>query len=338
MAPVFLGPSTTTVGWQQKSDADTLDNHEDSSSIAYVLGILVFSVLFFCVFALICRQVKAVVRRKDGVSATTDASSASSSKSQRLSSVSSLPSASKLIDMVAGKSQLVVLGQASSLPAASPEHLAWSAAKVPAHASSAARGLRQPKQGRPPLRAAGSFVSTQSEDDLVWSEPCEEDDIKIDEWVGSAEWEAFRSARKARLGEMLRRGVFAKPPPGAWDLPPEGSKEVQPPGEEVPVPPTPVATPPTLNIVEDKVDGAAQANIAVKANAEVREELQRTAQEDLLLRKQKFKGLCARWHPDKHVLGDVELATEVFQFLQAQKSWYLHDQVSPMPFANAPSF
>merc|ERR1711879_224164 len=52
-------------------------------------------------------------------------------------------------------------------------------------------------------------------------------------------------------------------------------------------------------------------------------QLQSTLHEDLALRKRNFKFLSARWHPDKHISGDVVLATEVFQHIQEQKSWYL---------------
>jgi len=43
-----------------------------------------------------------------------------------------------------------------------------------------------------------------------------------------------------------------------------------------------------------------------------------------------FKGLITDWHPDRHAaLGDVEIATKVFQWLQVVKSWYLQESTGP---------
>lgn len=41
-------------------------------------------------------------------------------------------------------------------------------------------------------------------------------------------------------------------------------------------------------------------------------------------RRRAFKGACLRWHPDKN-LEDGNTATEVFQFLQRIKGWYLDE-------------
>jgi hypothetical protein len=40
-------------------------------------------------------------------------------------------------------------------------------------------------------------------------------------------------------------------------------------------------------------------------------------------RKKLFLALCLRWHPDKNMGKDVELATKVFQLLQDSKVWLL---------------
>ena len=50
--------------------------------------------------------------------------------------------------------------------------------------------------------------------------------------------------------------------------------------------------------------------------------------DDLTSRNVIFKGYCKQWHPDKCLkMGDV--ATDVFQFLQANKDWYLNSRGAP---------
>jgi DnaJ-class molecular chaperone len=39
-------------------------------------------------------------------------------------------------------------------------------------------------------------------------------------------------------------------------------------------------------------------------------------------RKQLFKALCKKWHPDKNI-GNERQANEMFQLLQEKKSWFL---------------
>jgi len=60
-----------------------------------------------------------------------------------------------------------------------------------------------------------------------------------------------------------------------------------------------------------------------QAQAEILDQLRGTVGEGLESRKKVFRFLCLKWHPDKNWTEDPELATEVFQFLQAQKKWYL---------------
>lgn len=87
----------------------------------------------------------------------------------------------------------------------------------------------------------------------------------------------------------------------------------------MPPPKAPLTAPPELDVDQEGADGAATANAAAY------DELQCSALEDVTLRRKIFKSLCAKWHPDKNLSGDVELATEVFQYLQAQKEWYLRE-------------
>lgn len=57
---------------------------------------------------------------------------------------------------------------------------------------------------------------------------------------------------------------------------------------------------------------------------DVLRQLRESQNQDEALRRKTFKAMTLRWHPDKHP-DDVELATEVFQFLQQQREWYLID-------------
>jgi hypothetical protein len=59
------------------------------------------------------------------------------------------------------------------------------------------------------------------------------------------------------------------------------------------------------------------------AKAEVIALLKRSLKDNISSRRKTFKFLCAKWHPDKHCLPNVETATEMFQYVQEQKSWYL---------------
>lgn len=61
------------------------------------------------------------------------------------------------------------------------------------------------------------------------------------------------------------------------------------------------------------------------AKTEIEVALRSTLSEDISSRKKTFKFLCTRWHPDKHLSGDMVLATEVFQHLQEHKKWYLDE-------------
>eukprot|EP00933_Yihiella_yeosuensis_P023912 TRINITY_DN18564_c0_g1_i1.p1 TRINITY_DN18564_c0_g1~~TRINITY_DN18564_c0_g1_i1.p1 ORF type:complete len:554 (+),score=102.15 TRINITY_DN18564_c0_g1_i1:79-1662(+) len=57
---------------------------------------------------------------------------------------------------------------------------------------------------------------------------------------------------------------------------------------------------------------------------EVDAQMVKTKGEDIASRKKTFKFLCLKWHPDKNQ-DQLELATEVFQFIQNQRDWYLKE-------------
>eukprot|EP00427_Karlodinium_veneficum_P044274 CAMPEP_0169267530 /NCGR_PEP_ID=MMETSP1016-20121227/47174_1 /TAXON_ID=342587 /ORGANISM="Karlodinium micrum, Strain CCMP2283" /LENGTH=239 /DNA_ID=CAMNT_0009351897 /DNA_START=203 /DNA_END=922 /DNA_ORIENTATION=+ len=130
-------------------------------------------------------------------------------------------------------------------------------------------------------------------------------------WVGSPEWVAARASRKKRLTELFHTSIITGIP-------------IRKPAIEMEAPPAPLAPPPKLEIFLPCASmHNAESDEVAEAIAVVLEQLQHTATNDIALRKKQFKTLCARWHPDKNPEGALELATEVFQYLQAQKIWYL---------------
>jgi len=61
-----------------------------------------------------------------------------------------------------------------------------------------------------------------------------------------------------------------------------------------------------------------------RVKADINAQLKSTRKEDVASRKTTFKNLCVRWHPDKNT-DDTELATQVFQYIQSQRHWYLKE-------------
>lgn len=362
MASQFIGPSTTTSA-SQNLDAETLEESENESVVSYVIGVVLFSAIFTCAFVLTCCQIKGVIRSerlsaKAWTTAEKDASSVTKVEPPQPSTVPSVMSIKEFRGTISGGAQRLDLGRANTSPVAAPlcegpQRPAPRSSTVPLEV----RGARFPAESasgqathaaavgspvrRPTLRTAGSdAVPPESGGECAWDELCSEDGVLMDGLlVGSAEWAVARSLRKMRLEAILRRGVYAKPPRSsrsAREAPERGLGFASPPRGNTEVPPAPVAPPPRLNVLRDDADSVATAELN-KATAGVQRELQSTAAEDVALRKRTFKGLCARWHPDKNAEGDVELATEVFQYLQAQKAWYLLEQASTQPANDVPN-
>jgi len=71
--------------------------------------------------------------------------------------------------------------------------------------------------------------------------------------------------------------------------------------------------------------GWENAEEAARIKARLSDQLRNTMKEDIASRRKTFKLLCLEWHPDKNQDGDLELATQIFQFLQTQKDWYLKE-------------
>lgn len=77
-----------------------------------------------------------------------------------------------------------------------------------------------------------------------------------------------------------------------------------------------------IDFLERGREGHPGHNTSVQA--QVNAQLEQTRKEDIASRKKTFKFLVLKWHPDKN--GDnAELATQIFQFLQTQKDWYLKE-------------
>eukprot|EP00440_Ansanella_granifera_P017452 gb/GFBE01018956.1/.p1 GENE.gb/GFBE01018956.1/~~gb/GFBE01018956.1/.p1 ORF type:complete len:670 (+),score=126.78 gb/GFBE01018956.1/:1-2010(+) len=58
--------------------------------------------------------------------------------------------------------------------------------------------------------------------------------------------------------------------------------------------------------------------------ADLDAQLEKTKKEDIASRKKAFKFMCLKWHPDKNQ-ENLDVATEVFQWLQSQRDWYLKE-------------
>lgn len=120
-----------------------------------------------------------------------------------------------------------------------------------------------------------------------------------DGWVGSTAWASAREARRQRvLGSVTKKRQCRKPPP------------------------TPLLPPPEMDVLHIELDHCQDDPSQITQKLE--EQLRESKEDDMALRKKTFKGLCAKWHPDKNMVsGTASVATEVFQFLQSQKAWYL---------------
>lgn len=168
--------------------------------------------------------------------------------------------------------------------------------------------IKHHPEGLPPLK-----VKSCEFHDEVLQDVSLDEDVTLGNWVGSAEWIASHALRKKRVSEILHRSVVVGQ-----------ACDTKPLEEKVP-PKAPLVAPPELEILlpgANSIEKDDTQKVAL-ANAMVHEQLQNTAATDIELRKKTFKTLCAKWHPDKNQPGQVDFTTEVFQYLQAQKAWYL---------------
>lgn len=98
-----------------------------------------------------------------------------------------------------------------------------------------------------------------------------------------------------------------------------GEKSSPPPGREQPQQPTAQTVPEVKQVLTES------EKKTKKLTDDIFEEMRKTHSEDLASRKKTFKLLILKWHPDKNQDCDSEVATQVFQFLQEQKDWYLRE-------------
>lgn len=331
MAPTFLGTSTTVPATSSAYVQPLDSGAESTSSATYIIGLILFSAIFTCGFVLVWCQIKSVSKAGKCHSAQAqagkDAACLASPDPAQPSTASPSSNIVELLKVTSGDMEEIVVGRASHSPwrILSPAELsscraarvsaAVSPVEIPSWhraASCPARFGVEPVLGHTQSSASIGAAVEQAKlrstaswngDSLRLQEPYSQDSaaFNLGGWVGSAEWAAARASRKNRL----QGSIFASPP----------SKKLR----KVP-PAAPATAPPTLEVLQVDLEGAESV---ARANAGVREELQTTSADSVALRRKTFKGLCARWHPDKNSSGDAELSKEVFQYLQSQKEWYL---------------
>lgn len=294
------------------------EDTESTSAGAYIIGFTFFTLLFACGFVLTCCQIrgnndsdKSLQRvtlssaREEADSDTTKKPplSYAASTSLHVGQQPKLGSgdldqmmtsrnchSSAPLDGFLSASELT-LPAAEGCPIATEPHFGFKQ-------NLSSGQVRLATHASPGLRAAAYSKSDRSrwhDNRLGESSP------PLGSWVESSEWTSARASRK--------RQVEGVAPPGR---------------QNVPLPSLPA---PTLD-----VPGGIPAGFEDDtswASCTVSDQLRSTASEHMSLRKKTFKGLCARWHPDKNTSGNIQLATAVFQYLQAQKAWYLGDHESP---------
>lgn len=303
--------------------------NEEGTSPTYIAGIVSFSVLFLCGFILTYCQIKGrkasgSLHEKDVTECCAEGSAPSTSvpDPRKTSASSDVGEDFKLVLSKPGQIALsgtsrepqpclskspsletIELGEPKPCWSKSSSLLITGRTETWARLPSKVAPARPPTIGsatdsaqhitldhvRPSTAPASMSCSTTQ-----WHE----DGIGLGDWVGSADWATARASRKKLV---------------------QGSSPAQPPRRKtLPLPPAPPAT---LEMTQSDPNGLERP--ASRASARVDEQLRTTATEDMSLRKKTFKTLCAKWHPDKNPSGSSDMATEVFQYLQEQKAWYL---------------
>lgn len=96
------------------------------------------------------------------------------------------------------------------------------------------------------------------------------------------------------------------------------------PGEKQKPEPLPSKLPSVPSQVPGQVDDNNESEDFRRVKKDLYEQLDQTSKEDIAARKKNFKFMCLKWHPDKNV-ENVELATDIFQWVQSQRDWYLKE-------------
>lgn len=292
-------------------------NQEDNDSFNYVLGAILFSVVVVCVLVVICLLMTWSTKfHQVKPSSNIDAPA----KSEPISaSNATVAAGAEFVDEVVDCENVDHQTDSVGLPPCNKisdsnvrcDGVSDDGRKPVAFGVPCAQPFSRERKSSKP--------SPRRHDASLQEEPCSDDDAS-ETWVGSAEWAAARATRKKRLSEIFATSIITGIP-----IKKTIEGDAQRPVIETEAPPAPLAPPPKLEVLlpcaniedSDSITGVAEAN------AGVFEQLQHTASDDIALRKKQFKTLCARWHPDKNLPGNVEFTTEVFQYLQAQKTWYL---------------
>jgi len=318
---VSLRATSTTLVASHGVNVTISEEIESVSSAAYVIGVVLFGLIFTCGFVLTCCQVRGngssdqFLKKVTLSGACKEADSATTPKLPPSNAASTSSQVLQQLELGSGDlGQMVTSHTCNASAPLTPVELPVSRGRLPLQAAGGCPMMSEPHvcfplnptsgQLRPATHASPSLRAAAYSDrdkprrhDNRLGEDCS----ALGSWVGSSDWASARASRKRQV-----QGV-ARPPcrknPAFPSLPP-----------------------PTLD-VPDQIPAGLE-NDASWANRRVSDHLRSTAGEHMSLRRKTFKGLCARWHPDKNFSGNTELATEVFQYLQAQKAWYLGDKAS----------
>jgi len=316
---VSLRATSTTLVALHGVNVTISEETESMSSAAYVIGVVFFSVVFTCGFVLTCCQVRGngssdqFLKKVTLSDACKEADSATTLKLPPSNAASTSSQVLQQLELGSDDlGQMVTSHTCNASAPLTPVELPVSPGRLPLPAAGGCSMMSEPHvcspinltsgQVRPATHASPSLRAAAYSDQ---GKPRRHDnrlgEDALGAWVGSSEWASARASRKRQV-----QGV-ARPPcrknPAFPSLPP-----------------------PTLDVPGQIPAGL--ENDASWANRRVSDHLRSTAGEHMSLRRKTFKGLCARWHPDKNFSGNTELATEVFQYLQAQKTWYLGDKAS----------
>jgi hypothetical protein len=280
-------PATGTSTTRQESFLEgsiSSDNDDSGHSVSYIIGAILLAVFVTCAFVLTCCHVKGSMR--------TDKVPTLSPTQPRQSQHAPGEQSTTFIVAVDGTPEL-------SGPATPEKHPFMHLGKGTTYCD-----------GKEEF--AGS--TCECNEKILQEKPYAEFGA-FGSWVGSTEWVAARASRKIRLAEVLQTSVIGRNTNSCikeHQANPPAKCDVSPPST------SPLELPPLVNMIQ--VEGS---EMVAKANADVHQCLQNTVAEDIELRKRRFKTLCSRWHPDKNSPADAIFATEVFQYLQTQKAWYL---------------